>query len=89
MKPLLLQSNSPAESPWVPSKDCKGLRFRGADQSMWFKVHLDIKGGPRTLDLNGPRRKGEEHTFLFNGVQPHRVKVIFVQGGGPVDVDLI
>ena len=91
MKPLLLQSKPPTESSWVRSEDCKGIRFTGADMDDWFKVVLDIKGAPKIIDLNGPRRVIDEvsHTYLFNGDKPRRVKIHYVTGSGPVDVDLI
>lgn len=94
MTPLLLQSVAPAESPWVPSSGSKGLRFRGAGPDDWFKAILISGGETKTLDLNGPRRKVngrmlEFYDLFFNGVVPDRVKIIFIQGSGPVDVDLI
>lgn len=86
MKPLLLQSKPPAESPWVSSEGCKGLRFSGATSGDWFKVIMDLPACCNmrsTVDVNGGS------SYLFNGYKPNRVKIHFVQGSGPVDVDLI
>jgi len=84
MKPLLLQSTAPAESPWVRSEGCKGIRFDGATEEDWFKIFMHGDGTSANLTVNGAQKK-----YLFNGLVPIKVKVTYVQGIGPVDVDLI
>jgi len=84
MKPLLLQSVAPAESSWVRSEDCKGIQLTGTTKEDWFKINLDC--GPDSCQVT---LDGSEPLYLFNGIRPRRVKIIYVEGNGPVDVDLV